>query len=76
MSLVKEDLKGALKAIFNEAKTKEKNQDEVIDWVAEQFANAIDEYVRSAKVTTDVTGTCQTPSGSGTISGKGTGSLS
>ena len=45
---------------------------------AEMLATIITDYVKTATVTTTVTGTCVTPAGggAGTIAGTGTGSLS
>lgn len=44
--------------------------------LADEIATEIDAYIKTATVSTTVTGTCATPSGAGTIQGTGTGSLS
>lgn len=43
---------------------------------ADELATVIDAYIKTATVSTTVTGTCATPAGAGTIAGTGTGSLS
>jgi hypothetical protein len=47
------------------------------DEAAEMLATIITDYVKTATVTTTVTGTCVTPAGggAGTIAGSGTGQL-
>lgn len=43
---------------------------------ADKLATIIIDFVKTATVTTTVTGTCATPAGAGTIAGTGTGQLS
>lgn len=45
------------------------------DEAAEMLATIITDYVKTATVTTTVTGKCVTPAGDGTIEGSGTGQL-
>lgn len=76
MALNKEILKTQIKDAFISQLDKEQNTLLCIDDLAGKIASAVDVYVRSAIVTTTVTGTCATPSGAGTIVGTGTGNLS
>jgi hypothetical protein len=76
MALVKTTLEAAIKTAFQTQSTKTDNPDGALSNLASQLATAIDSYLRSATVTTLVTGSCATPSGAGTIAGNGTGSLS
>ena len=46
------------------------------DAAAEKLATIIINTIKTATVTTTVTGTCETPAGPGIIAGTGTGSLS
>lgn len=69
MALNKSILKSNLKAVFS---SRPKSDDEA----AEKLAEVIFNFVKSATVTTTVIGTCETPSGPGTVTGTGTGSLS
>ena len=69
MALNKSVLKSNLKAVFS---SRPQNDDEA----AEKLAEVIFNFVASATVTTTVSGACETPSGPGTITGTGTGSLS
>jgi hypothetical protein len=73
MALVKNTLKTGILNLLTEMRAKEEVSDE---YFADQLSTLIDAYIKSATVTTVVTGTCQTPAGAGTIAGQGTGSLS
>lgn len=72
----KEDLKTAL------LKAQVKNQkdgvsvDTALGNLADEIATQVDAYIKTATVSTTVTGTCATPSGAGTIEGAGSGGLS
>lgn len=72
----KSDLKTALLS------AQAKNQKDGVDIdtamknLADEIATQVDAYIKTAQVTTSVTGTCATPAGPGTITGSGTGSLS
>lgn len=69
MALNKTVLKQELKALQQDMKTRE---DDSMEHYAEQLATIIDSYVKTALVSTTVTGTCPT----GPIAGTGTGTLS
>ena len=73
MPLVISTLENGIKGLITEMRTKEEISD---DYFASQLATLIDTYVKSATVTTTVTGTCATPAGAGTIAGSGQGTLS
>lgn len=49
--------------------------DKAMENLANEIATQVDAYIKTAQVTTSVTGTCATPAGAGTIAGSGTGSL-
>lgn len=72
----KADLKTAL------LKAQAKNQkdgvsvDTALGNLADEIATQVDAYIKTATVSTTVTGTCATPSGAGTIQGSGSGGLS
>lgn len=72
----KEDLKTAL------LKAQAKNQkdgvsvDTALGNLADEIATQVDAYIKTATVSTTVTGTCATPAGAGTIQGSGSGGLS
>ena len=72
----KKDLKTAL------LKAQAKNQkdgvsvDTALGNLADEIATQVDAYIKTATVSTTVTGTCATPSGAGTIAGAGSGVLS
>ena len=68
MALNKTALKTALENVFKKSNSPSE--------AASAIADAIDAFVKTASVSTSVTGTCATPAGSGTIEGAGTGSLS
>ena len=77
----KSDLKAALKtAQASNFDLDPSNPDTAKDKAMENLANAIaeqvDAYIKTATVSTTVTGACATPAGPGTIEGAGTGSLS
>jgi len=72
MALNKAILKTQLKALQQEMKGRE---DDSMDYYAEQLATIIDAYIKTATVSTTVTGSCATPAGPGTIAGTGTGVL-
>lgn len=67
--LNKELLKQNLLQMF---KSKPQSDEEAAD----KLATIIIDFVKTATVTTTVTGTCATPAGAGTIAGSGTGKLS
>lgn len=69
MPLNKEALKNDLKEMFA---SRPQNDDQA----AEKLATIIIKHIKTATVSTTVTGTCATPAGEGTIVGSGTGSLS
>jgi primosomal protein N'' len=72
MALVKQNLKTEIKNMLNDLKN-ETDQAVAIEMFAERLATIIDNYIRSATVTTTVTGTDAT----GTpVTGTGTGTLS
>ena len=72
----KTDLKTALLA------AQEKNQkdgvsvDTALGNLADEIATQVDAYIKTATVSTTVTGACATPAGPGTIEGTGSGGLS
>jgi hypothetical protein len=72
MALNKTVLKQELKTLQQDMKTRE---DDSMEHYAEQLATIIDNYVKTATVSTTVTGTCATPAGPGTIAGNGIGTL-
>ncbi len=71
MALAKAILKQEIKAVLQELKSEE-NQSAGIEKFAKKLATAIDNYVKSATVSTVVTGTCP----AGAVTGTGTGTLS
>lgn len=74
MALNKIVLKNQLLSLQQEMKTRENDS---MEYYATQLATIIDEYIKSAHVSTVVTGECLIPpSTTGTISGNGAGSLS
>lgn len=73
MALNKTQLKQQLKELQQDMKIRE---DDSMEHYAEQLATIIDNYVKTALVSTTVTGACATPAGPGTITGTGTGTLS
>ena len=73
MPLVKQTLKSGILSLLTEMRTKEANADE---YFADQLSTLIDTYMKSATVTTTVTGVCATPAGAGTITGSGQGTIS
>lgn len=72
----KEDLKTAL--LRAQAKNQKDNVsvDTALGNLADEIATQVDAYIKTATVSTTVTGTCATPSGAGTIAGTGSGGLS
>jgi hypothetical protein len=76
MALVKSTLKSAILNAFKAQQSKEENPDGALDDLADKLSAAIESYVKSATVSTTVTGACATPAGPGTITGSGTGTLS
>jgi hypothetical protein len=76
MALVKEILRTAIEAAFSAQSGKKENPAAALSDLADKLATAIDTYIKSATVSTTVTGACTTPAGAGTIAGKGTGGLS
>lgn len=76
MALVKNTLKTAIEAAFTAQANKEENPAAALSDLADKLATAFDDYIKSATVSTAVTGTCATPAGAGTITGSGAGGLS
>jgi len=72
MALVKQTLKAEILAILNTLKD-ETDQANAIDQFADRLSTAIDNYIKSATVTTTVTGASQS---GGAVTGTGTGTLS
>jgi len=72
MALVKQTLKAEILAILNTLKD-ETDQANAIDQFADRLATAIDNYIKTATVSTTVTG--MSASG-GAVTGTGTGTLS
>lgn len=68
MALVDATLKNAIKAFMDDV-----SENKTTDTAAQQLADAISAYVRSASVSVTVTGTSAT---GGPVTGTGTGSLS
>lgn len=69
MALVKETLKQALVSVFSKTNDPET--------AADELATAIDAYIKTATVTTVVTGAVTTGAGAGgSVTGSGAGSLS
>lgn len=73
MALDKTILKNEIKSLMQDMMQKENAS---FDEFATRLSDAVDEYVKTATVSTTVTGACATPAGAGTISGTGTGTLS
>lgn len=73
----KSDLGDALKEAAQLNDQDNVDKDDALQNIADRVASAIDAYIRTAKVSTQVstsvTGSCATPSGPGTIQGTGTG---
>ena len=80
MALDLDTFKGAISmALKDAAALNDKNgvqKEKALENVGEKLATAIDAYIRTATVSTTVTGACATPAGPGTIEGAGTGGLS
>lgn len=75
MSLNKQNLISQLTDLFNHAR-KFDGTHYTAEEKAIQLANIIDTYIKTATVNVvNITGTCVTPQGPGTISGTGTGNL-
>jgi len=72
MALVKQTLKAEILAILNTLKD-ETDQANAIDQFADRLSTAIDNYIKTATVTTTVTGASQS---GGAVTGTGTGTLS
>ena len=72
MALVKQTLKAEILAILNTLKD-ETDQANAIDQFADRLSTAIDNYIKTATVTTTVTGASQS---GGAVAGTGTGTLS
>lgn len=69
MALDKATLKNEIKSLMQDMLQKEQSS---IDEFATRLSDAVDTYVKTATVSTTVTGTCST----GPITGTGTGTLS
>ncbi|MDR3226043.1 MAG: hypothetical protein LBT56_00025 [Prevotellaceae bacterium] len=65
MALIQSILKTEIKAAFMAQANKTENPESALNDLADKLATAIDAFVKSGIVT----GTCQTPSGAGTIQG-------
>ncbi|MCQ2319450.1 MAG: hypothetical protein MJZ90_11120 [Bacteroidales bacterium] len=74
MALNIEKLKKDIAGAFAEQRDIKTDPASAAEKLAEALATAIDNYIKSGDVTveTQVTGTCATPSGAGTIAGTGT----
>ena len=72
----KKDLKSALKTAQGKNQKDGVDSDTALGNLADELAAQIDAYIKTATVSTTVTGSCATPAGAGTIEGSGTGSLS
>lgn len=74
MALNKDTLKQALIDAFSKQRSIKKDPESAAEKLAEDIARAVDDFVKSGtvSVTTEVTGSCATPSGAGTIAGTGT----
>jgi len=72
MALVKQTLENEIRGILNSLKN-ETDQATAIDEFANRLATAIDNYIKTATVTTTVTGASQS---GGAVTGTGTGTLS
>ena len=72
MALVRQTLETEIKNLLNDLKTAT-DQAAAIDEFARRLSIAIDNYIRSATVTTTITGTDATGTA---VTGTGTGSLS
>lgn len=78
----KADLKNALLRAQSKNQKDGMDSDTAMENLANEISTEVDKYIRSGtvktkvdvtSVTTEVTGTCSTPAGDGTISGSGTG---
>ena len=78
MALNLATFKANLKTALLRAPAKNQNDNVNIDTalgnLADEIAAAVDKYIKTATVSTTVTGTCATQSGAWTIAGTGTGS--
>ena len=72
MALVKQTLKAEILAILNTLKD-ETDQANAIDQFADRLSTVIDNYIKTATVSTTVTGTSAS---GGAVTGTGTGTLS
>lgn len=76
LATFKKDLKTALLSAQAKNQKDGVSMDTALGNLADEIATQVDKYIKTATVSTTVTGTCATPSGAGTIEGTGTGSLS
>lgn len=80
MALNLTKFKGDLKTALLKAQAKNQKDNVSVDTalgnLADEIATQVDAYIKTATVSTTVTGTCATPSGAGTIQGSGSGGLS
>jgi hypothetical protein len=77
MALVDSALSAALKAIFDTMKESAKTSPKDDQWFADQLAAAIDAQIKTAAVSTTVTGSVTSGAGAGgLVAGSGTGGLS
>lgn len=75
MALNKAQLNKDLKSLFSDLSSSE-DKERSIERFSSGLADLIDGYIKTATVSTSVTGACATPSGAGTITGSGTGTIS
>ncbi|MBR4137839.1 MAG: hypothetical protein IKU05_05450 [Bacteroidales bacterium] len=73
MALNKAILQKAIADAFAEQRNLKSDPESAATKLADAIATAIDDYIKSGdvSVTTQVTGTCATPSGAGSIAGTG-----
>ncbi len=76
MALNKDILKAGIVSAFKSQLNKEDNIEACISDLSDQIAQAVINAITMADVITNVTGTCATPAGAGTIVGTGFGNLS
>ena len=72
MALNKQALKAAIQDAFDSESDKQVDPLEARERIAEKLANAIESFVKSGTVSTQVTGTCP----AGAVTGSGSGNIS
>jgi len=72
MALNREVLKKAIKNAFDSESDEQVNPSEARERIAEKLASAIENFVKSGTVSTQVTGTCP----AGAVTGTGQGNIS